>query len=318
MIETLFKGLSTQTAKPRLLIVDDQPINIHVINEIFKQDMDVLMATNGPSAIELCKSQTPDLVLLDVMMPGMTGYDVCRALKAEASTQDIPVIFLTSLAEERDEIFGFQLGAVDFINKPISPIVVKSRVDTQLRLKLQSDQLRSIGLTDGMTGIANRRRFDETLDQQWRACERDRAALSLIILDVDFFKDYNETCGHLMGDQCLKAIAQALAVTVRRPTDLLARFGGEEFACILPRTDGAGALNRAQQLLKVVCDLKIEHLTSRVSPVVTISAGAATLTPDRFKTVFELISLADKALYRAKEGGRNQVQVIIGPEPPET
>ncbi|MDO7675179.1 MAG: diguanylate cyclase [Reinekea forsetii] len=300
------------------MIVDDQPINIHVINEIFKQDMDVLMATNGPSAIELCKSQTPDLVLLDVMMPGMTGYDVCRALKAEASTQDIPVIFLTSLAEERDEIFGFQLGAVDFINKPISPIVVKSRVDTQLRLKLQSDQLRSIGLTDGMTGIANRRRFDETLDQQWRACERDRAALSLIILDVDFFKDYNDHCGHLMGDQCLKAIAQALAVTVRRPTDLLARFGGEEFACILPRTDGAGALNRAQQLLKVVCDLKIEHLTSRVSPVVTISAGAATLTPDRFKTVFELISLADKALYRAKEGGRNQVQVIIGPEPPET
>ncbi|MDO7643774.1 MAG: diguanylate cyclase [Reinekea forsetii] len=300
------------------MIVDDQPINIHVINEIFKQDMDVLMATNGPSAIELCKSQTPDLVLLDVMMPGMTGYDVCRALKAEASTQDIPVIFLTSLAEERDEIFGFQLGAVDFINKPISPIVVKSRVDTQLRLKLQSDQLRSIGLTDGMTGIANRRRFDETLDQQWRACERDRAALSLIILDVDFFKDYNDHCGHLMGDQCLKAIAQALAVTVRRPTDLLARFGGEEFACILPRTDGAGALNRAQKLLNVVSDLKIEHRTSRVSPVVTISAGAATLTPDRFKTVFELISLADKALYRAKEGGRNQVQVMTAPEPPET
>lgn len=318
MMDGLFKSLSTRTAKPRLLVVDDQPINIHVINEIFKQDMDVLMATNGPSAIELCKSQTPDLVLLDVMMPGMTGYDVCRALKADPSTQDIPVIFLTSLAEERDEIFGFQLGAVDFINKPISPIVVKSRVDTQLRLKLQSDLLRSIGLTDAMTGIANRRKFDETLDQQWRACERDRATLSLIILDVDFFKDYNDHCGHLMGDQCLKAIAQALAVTVRRPTDLLARFGGEEFACILPRTDGAGAINRARRLLKVVSDLKIEHLTSRVSPVVTISAGAATLTPGRFKTVSELIGLADKALYRAKEGGRNQVQVMTAPTPPKT
>ncbi|MFT4675588.1 MAG: diguanylate cyclase (GGDEF)-like protein [Reinekea sp.] len=318
MMDALFKGLSTRLAKPRLLIVDDQPINIHVINEIFKQDMDVLMATNGPSAIELCKSQTPDLVLLDVMMPGMTGYDVCRALKTEPATRDIPIIFLTSLAEEHDEIFGFKLGAVDFINKPISPIVVKSRVDTQLRLKLQSDLLRTIGLTDGMTGIANRRKFDETLDQQWRACERDRAALSLIILDVDFFKNYNDHCGHLMGDQCLKAIAQALAVTVRRPTDLLARFGGEEFACILPRTDNAGALNRAQQLLKVVSDLKIEHLKSSVSPVVTISAGTATLTPDRFKTVFELISLADKALYRAKEGGRNQVQVMTAPPPPVT
>ena len=310
MLKQLLDGFPNQAARPKILVVDDQPINIHMINEIFKQDLEVLMATTGRAGIDLCKSQAPDLVILDVMMPDMTGYDVCQALKADPATRDIPVIFLTSLSEERDEIYGFELGAVDFINKPISPIVVKSRVATHLRLKLQTDLLRSIGLTDGMTGIANRRRFDDTLDQQWRTCERDQKPLSLIILDVDFFKPYNDHYGHLMGDQCLKTIARTLEKNIRRPTDLVARYGGEEFACILPTTDSVGALNRALELLKAVRDLKIEHASSDVAPEITISAGVATLIPDRSNSLVDLLGLADKALYLAKEGGRNQVQAL--------
>lgn len=310
MLKQLLDGFPNQAARPKILVVDDQPINIHMINEIFKQDLEVLMATTGRAGIDLCKSQAPDLVILDVMMPDMTGYDVCQALKADPATRDIPVIFLTSLSEERDEIYGFELGAVDFINKPISPIVVKSRVATHLRLKLQTDLLRSIGLTDGMTGIANRRRFDDTLDQQWRACERDQKPLSLIILDVDFFKPYNDHYGHLMGDQCLKTIARTLEKNIRRPTDLVARYGGEEFACILPTTDSVGALNRALELLKAVRDLKIEHASSDVAPEITISAGVATLIPVRSNSLVDLLGLADKALYLAKEGGRSQVQVL--------
>ena len=310
MLKQLLDGFPNQAARPKILVVDDQPINIHMINEIFKQDLEVLMATTGRAGIDLCQSQAPDLVILDVMMPDMTGYDVCQALKADPATRDIPVIFLTSLSEERDEIYGFELGAVDFINKPISPIVVKSRVATHLRLKLQTDLLRSIGLTDGMTGIANRRRFDDTLDQQWRACERDQKPLSLIILDVDFFKPYNDHYGHLMGDQCLKTIARTLEKNIRRPTDLVARYGGEEFACILPTTDSVGALNRALELLKAVRDLKIEHASSDVAPEITISAGVATLIPVRSNSLVDLLGLADKALYLAKEGGRSQVQVL--------
>jgi len=310
MLKQLLDSFPNQAARPKILVVDDQPINIHMINEIFKQDLEVLMATTGRAGIDLCQSQAPDLVILDVMMPDMTGYEVCQALKADPATRDIPVIFLTSLSEERDEIFGFELGAVDFINKPISPIVVKSRVATHLRLKLQTDLLRSIGLTDGMTGIANRRRFDDTLDQQWRTCERDQKPLSLIILDVDFFKPYNDHYGHLMGDQCLKTIARTLEKNIRRPTDLVARYGGEEFACILPTTDSVGALNRALELLKAVRDLKIEHASSDVAPEITISAGVATLIPDRSNSLVDLLGLADKALYLAKEGGRNQVQAL--------
>ncbi|WP_320822044.1 diguanylate cyclase [Reinekea sp.] len=310
MLKNIFDGLSSQAARPKILVVDDQPVNIHLINEIFKQDLDVLMATSGIAALDLCKSQAPDLVILDVVMPDMTGYDVCRALKTDPLTRDIPIIFLTSLSEEQDEIFGFELGAVDFINKPISPIVVKSRVATHLRLKLQTDLLRAIGLTDGMTGIANRRRFDETLDQQWRTCERDQKPLSLIILDVDFFKTYNDHYGHLMGDQCLKTIAHALEKNIRRPTDLVARYGGEEFACILPTTDSVGALNRAVELLNAVRNLKIEHAMSEVAREITISAGVATLIPNRSNSLLDLVGCADKALYLAKNGGRNRVQVV--------
>ncbi|WP_320827338.1 diguanylate cyclase [Reinekea sp.] len=309
MMKRLFDGMPSRVSRPKILVVDDQAVNIHVIHEIFKQDLDVLMATTGRTAIDLCQSQAPDLVILDVMMPDMNGYDVCRALKADPTTRDIPIIFLTSLSEEQDEIFGFELGAVDFINKPISPIVVKSRVGTHLRLKLQTDLLRSIGLTDGMTGIANRRRFDDKLDQQWRICEQDQKPLSLIILDVDFFKPYNDHYGHLMGDECLKSIAQALEQKIRRPNDLVARYGGEEFACILPTTDSDGALNRALELLRSVRDLRLEHLTSEVSSEVTISAGVATLIPNHSNSLLGLIGLADKALYLAKEGGRDRVQV---------
>jgi diguanylate cyclase (GGDEF)-like protein len=196
---------------------------------------------------------------------------------------------------------------VDFISKPINPVIVKARVRTHLTLKLQSDLLRTMALMDGLTGVANRRKFDEDLSADWRQCFREQKPLSLILADVDFFKRYNDRYGHQAGDGCLRAVAQALAETVRRPYDLLARYGGEEFACVLPNTDLSGAVEIATRMQAGVRALDIEHSASDVDRVVTISLGVATLTPSGDLDFQALIEAADKQLYEAKSAGRGRV-----------
>ena len=293
--------------RPKLLIVDDQPINIRVLHELFREDCDVFMATSGEQAISVCQAQLPDLILLDVVMEGMDGHEVCRRLKVDPMTQDIPIIFITAQQQESDEVLGLELGAVDFISKPINTTIVRARVRTHLTLKLQSDLLRSMALIDGLTGVANRRKFNEDILADWRLCFREQKPLSLILVDVDYFKRYNDRYGHQAGDDCLKSVAQTLSATVRRPYDLVARYGGEEFACVLPNTFLSGAVEIAERMQERVRTLGIEHSASDVDRVLTISLGVATLTPTGELGFEALIEAADKQLYEAKNAGRARV-----------
>ena len=303
--------LSTLGRRPRLLIVDDQPSNIRLLHELFRTDCDVFMATTGEQAIKLCLKQSPDLVILDIVMKGMSGHEVCRQLKADSRTSEIPVIFVTGLNKESDEAYGFEIGAVDFISKPINPVIVKARVRTHLALKLQSDILRSIALRDGLTGVGNRRKFDEDLQAAWWHCKRERESLSLIMLDVDFFKRYNDRYGHHAGDECLISIAQKIKFGLSRPYDAIARYGGEEFACLLPETDAEGAKLVAEKLLGLVRELAIEHGDSDVAQVVTVSLGVATIVPADGLDPKVLIESADQELYRSKRAGRNRASSTV-------
>jgi len=293
--------------RPKLLVVDDQRINILVLNELFRNDCEVFMATNGEQALQICRAQLPDLVLLDVQMDGIDGFEVCRRLKADAETRNIPVIFITGQGGEADEVRGLQLGAVDFIAKPINPVIVRARVQTHLTLKLQSDLLRSMALFDGLTGVPNRRKFDEQLLRDWRQSQREQTALSVILIDVDHFKRYNDHYGHQAGDAALQAVARVLDGTLKRPHDLLARYGGEEFVGVLPNTGLSEAVELAERMQTEVRALNLEHVGSPEAQVVTISLGVATVVARSDLAPQALVEAADQQLYAAKQAGRARV-----------
>jgi diguanylate cyclase (GGDEF)-like protein len=293
--------------RPKILIADDQPTNIRVLYELFRDQCDVFMATNGAQTIQICRAELPDLILLDVVMEDIDGHEVCRRLKADSLTNAIPIMFVTSQNHEADEVIALGLGAVDFITKPINPVIVRARVRTHLTLKLQGDLLRASALLDGLTGVANRRKFDEDVQTDWRQCLRETAPLSLVLIDIDYFKLYNDRYGHQAGDNCLKLVAKALAETLRRPYDKLARYGGEEFACLLPKTELAGASAIAERMQTRVSELRVEHLGSDVDQVVTISLGVASMVPTPSITPELLLKAADQQLYEAKRTGRARV-----------
>lgn len=302
-------------ARPKLLVVDDQPVNIQALYQTFSADQQVFMATSGEQALALCASKQPDLVLLDVLMPGMDGHEVCRRLKADPATRDTPVIFVTAHSDEAAETYGLELGAVDFIPKPISPKIVRARVRTQLTLKAQSDLLRQWVYIDGLTGVFNRRHFDERLAAEWGRAARNGSALSVVLLDVDFVKRFNDRYGHLAGDDCLRRNATTLRAGVRRPADLVARYGGEEFACLLPDTDLPGALDLARQLGQDVFAQQIAHADPGVASVVTVSLGVCSRRGVSFASAEALLRGADEQLYAAKSGSRQQARgaALAGP-----
>ena len=295
--------------KPKLLVVDDQTINIQVMYQAFAGDYQVFMATGGAQALAICRENPPDLVLLDVVMPDIDGFEVCRQLKAHESTRHIPVIFVTAHTDAAQETHGLSLGAVDFIVKPINPAVVRARVNTQLTLKFQSDLLRKLVFLDGLTGVFNRRYFDQQLGTEWARSARSGSPLSMVLLDVDFFKNFNDRYGHQAGDDCLRMIAATLKSALKRPADLVARYGGEEFACILPETSFDDAMVLAAELESQVRKLSIAHESSDVAKVVTISLGVASnggAAPSQDGGL-QLLKLADAQLYEAKHTGRGRV-----------
>lgn len=298
--------LEIEQRLPRLLVVDDQPANIQAIYQAFSADHQVLMATGGEQALKLAAAKQPDLILLDVVMPGMGGHEVCRRLKADLATRDIPVIFVTAHNDEAAETQGLALGAVDFISKPINPAIVRARVKTHLTLKAQADLLREWVYVDGLTGVCNRRGFDEQLASEWGRAVRDRSDMSVVLLDVDFFKRYNDHYGHQAGDACLRAVGTFLRQAVKRPGDLVARYGGEEFVCLLPSTPLDGALEFARQLGAGIESLGLAHAQSSVSSVVTVSLGVCATTGNEPGTAETLVRAADAELYRAKQTGRNR------------
>jgi diguanylate cyclase (GGDEF)-like protein len=290
-----------------VLIVDDQPANVRVMAEALSDAYEIFFATSGAKALEIAAGAGIDLILLDVVMPGLDGFETCSCLKADERTSAIPVIFVTAREETSDEARGFDVGAVDYITKPIRPTVVRARVRMQLELKRARDLLERLALLDPLTGIGNRRRFDTTLEEEWKRASRTHGWFSLAVVDVDDFKAYNDAYGHARGDDCLRAVAQTLTTVTRRPGDLAARYGGEEFAIILPQTDGEAMNAQMQRLLAEVASLGLTHERSRCSGYVTVSIGAVSVvaTPERLAA--EVVEAADRLLYQAKENGRNRV-----------
>ena len=294
--------------RPKLLMVDDQPVNIQALYQVFAADHQVLATTDGRKALEIAQKQQPDLVLLDVVMPGMDGYEVCKRLKDDDSTKDIPVIFLTASADAESEERGLDVGAVDFIAKPFNAKTVRARVKTHITLKRQGDLLRQWVFKDGLTGIANRRLFDDRLAAEWGRSRRTGSPLSALLIDVDHFKRFNDTHGHQNGDECLRQVARALATGLNRPSDLVARYGGEEFVCLLPDTDEYGAIHLAETLRQRVAQETRPDVTGAQWPAVTVSIGVGAMRLDTMEEMAELLREADHNLYRAKEAGRDRVR----------
>jgi diguanylate cyclase (GGDEF)-like protein len=294
--------------RERVLIVDDERFNINVLLDILSTDYESIVAKSGEQALKRLEGEVlPDIILLDVLMPGIDGYEVCSRIKKDPRLKDIPVLFITALDQDHEEKRGLELGAVDYISKPFSPLLVRLRVKNHLKTKRQSDLLRDLANLDGLTGVPNRRRFDEQLDEEWALSTRYRTPLSLILIDIDFFKSYNDTYGHLMGDDCLSKVAKTLLQGVGRPPDLLARYGGEEFVCLLPNTGAEGAKTIGGRLRDAVATLGIPHERSTAEDHVTISLGAATRVASGDERVSVLVNQADGNLYRAKEQGRNRL-----------
>ncbi|MBF0508478.1 MAG: PleD family two-component system response regulator [Deltaproteobacteria bacterium] len=299
--------MAEQSQKQNILIVDDEPGNIKVLTELLSSKFTIRAATNGEKALKIVGSdKPPDLILLDVMMPGIDGYAVCQRLKADPTTRNIPVIFITSKDSEEDQVKGFKAGAVDYIMKPFSPVVVEARVQTHVELKIQRELLKELSFRDGLTGIANRRRFDDYLKTVWNFAGREASPTSLILIDLDHFKSYNDNYGHQAGDTCLIRVAQAMEASLPRKVDLIARYGGEEFGCILPKTDLDAAFLIAERFRDSILALQMPHAVSSACSCVSISQGVASTIPSKDASPDDLLKMADQALYQAKQTGRNR------------
>ena len=295
--------------KPTVLIVDDTRLNIKIITDILEKSYNLYSTTSGKQALEIATSKKVDLILLDVIMPGMDGYEVCKRLKSDPQTQNIPVIFISAMTNVEDETKGLEMGAIDYIFKPVSPPILKARVRNHLELKTCRDIFEKRSLMDGLTGVANRHYFDQVFNQEWRRAIRNCNPLSIIFLDIDFFKRYNDCYGHLAGDECLRKVGISLKDSLQRAGDLVARYGGEEFIIVLPLTSETDAVKVAERVRRNINALMVAHEMSEVSEYVTVSVGVATVIPDKDMVSASLIAKADEALYQAKKKGRNLVIV---------
>lgn len=290
----------------RILIVDDEPLNIQVLAEALSDECDVRFTTRADEVVQLASRLPLDLILLDLVMPERHGLEVLAELRAEELCRNIPVIIVTAMSELDNEEAGLNAGAVDYITKPISPAIVRARVRTHVELKRQRDQLAQLAEIDGLTGIANRRRFDRELQLRWHAAQRHNDTLCLMLADVDHFKQYNDHFGHGPGDQCLKAVAAALARGAARADDLVARYGGEEFAVISRAEDSAA---QARRMLNAVADLKLPHPLSSAGPHVSLSLGVLDVRPRADLSIDEVLIAVDTLLYQAKRQGRRQAML---------
>lgn len=293
--------------KPKILIVEDETINLNMLTIILQEDYTLFLEKKGTRAVERAENQKPDLILLDVMIPDMDGYEIITALKNNEKTKEIPVIFVSALRETDDEEKGFLLGAVDYIIKPYNAAIIKARVRTHIKLVNQMKLLENIAMLDGLTEIPNRRSFAVRFSQEWERSLRSGTLLSLMMIDVDSFKLYNDHYGHGMGDIALKEVASKLASVAERSSDFVARIGGEEFAVLLPDTPAKGGYALAEQMRQAVADLEIVHGYSGVEPFLTITIGGATVVPYESQGQKMLFDLADSMLYKAKGNRKNTV-----------
>jgi diguanylate cyclase (GGDEF)-like protein len=297
---------------PRVLVADDERATTLIITSALKGEFEVVPTMAGDTIVERVSAGDIDLVLLDVVMPELDGFEICRRLKGDPQTAAVPVIFLTALDARADEMRGFNVGAVDYITKPIDPSIVRARVRTHVELKRTRDLLEQLALVDQLTGVANRRQFDRALGEEWRRCRRDGRWLSLAVADVDHFKQFNDRWGHLAGDERLRSIAASLTRTSRRAGDLLARYGGEEFALILPEVDPAMMQGVTRELLRAVSGTTEDRRPDADQMIVTVSVGAISVVPSRDTTATAALAVADSLLYEAKAAGRDRGVHIDG------
>jgi two-component system, chemotaxis family, response regulator WspR len=317
-----------------VLLVDDQAIVYEAIRRMLENEPHLTLhyCPDATRALRLAREVRPTVILQDLVMPDVDGFTLLKFYRADPATRNVPVIVLSSKEEPRDKSQAFSEGASDYLVKLPDKIELVARVQAHSRLyllQLQRDdafnrleqlkqeleernlELARLSTVDGLTGIANRRLFDTTLDREWRRALRENGEIGLILTDIDFFKRYNDAYGHPAGDECLRRVARCLAESIRRPTDLAARYGGEEFALLLPNTDLTGATTLAETVRKRVGELGLEHRGSEVASHVTLSLGIACLRPEPGRAHEELIGLADQALYAAKRGGRNRYSVAL-------
>lgn len=306
----------------KALVVEDTLTSLAAVSfQLERMGITPVCARDGASGLEAFDAHKPDLILLDIILPGIDGYEVARRIRArEKEGEWTPIIFLTARASDEDLEQGIAAGGDDYLTKPVSEIVLRAKLNAMQRimqmryslvvltrkLAAANQELQRLSSLDGLTGISNRRQFDETLDREWRRAIRARLGLTLMFCDVDFFKQYNDVYGHQAGDECLKNVARILVAQVKRPGDLVARYGGEEFAAILPDTDSKGAVLLGENMRRAVEADAIAHSGSSVAPVVTVSVGVAVARPKRGGDQSTLIQAADRALYAAKEQGRNR------------
>lgn len=304
-------NLDIGTNAQRILIIDDSSVSIDILRASLEPEFEIFAALDGQSGYEIAKFWQPDLILLDINIPEFNGYQTCTLLKSDPATQAIPIIFMTALMTEESEARSLMLGGADTISKNSNTEIIKLRIKNQIDLKHCKDLLERLSTTDELTNIANRRRFNEFLHQEWRSMVRAKDFLSVILIDIDYFKDYNDHYGHITGDCCLRQVAQTLQGALSRPVDFVARYGGEEFICVLSMTDSTGAEIVGEKLRNAVQQQKIPHQPSVVADVVTVSLGVATVIPHPGVDTSRLIDYADKALYQSKNNGRNRITCIV-------
>ncbi|MCT7513383.1 GGDEF domain-containing response regulator [Aliarcobacter cryaerophilus] len=297
--------------KPTILVVDDMTTTLLLIHDLLKDTYEVKIAKSGTKALEILESPNDiDLILLDIEMPDINGYDVCKRIKNNETIKNIPIIFITGRTSQEDEEYGLNLGAIDYITKPFNKAIVKLRIKNYLDLKIKNDMLEKLSMYDGLTNIRNRRFFDETFEKTFNEIKRDKKSLAVLMIDIDFFKPYNDNYGHGQGDETLRKVAKALEKTIKRPSDFVARYGGEEFVILLKDINKDGVEAVANNLLNAVRELKITHEFSKIEKYVTISIGASFYNSSSDITKLELLLKADETLYNVKNSGRNNFAIL--------
>jgi diguanylate cyclase (GGDEF)-like protein len=313
-----------------ILVVDDFYDARILLERILKNGgfPEVFTADSAKQAFSVLGLGTPgsgeniDLILMDLVMPDTDGIEALTRIKENEDLRDIPVIMVTAQDEVESLKTALDCGALDYIAKPVNRIELLARVRSGLKLKQEIDRrkenekkllvmnetLQRLSFLDGLTGIPNRRYFDQLLDQEFRRAARGKRWLSMIMMDIDYFKNYNDTYGHQQGDTCLKGLARIFRQALMRPADFVARYGGEEFAAVLPDTDIQGAMILAENIQARLAEAKIVHESSEASDRVTVSLGVGSWIPDPSAKPSDLIIDVDKALYRAKGDGRNRIR----------
>lgn len=297
--------------KPTILVVDDMTTTLLLLHDLLKDTYEVKIAKSGTKALEILESPNDiDLILLDIEMPDINGYDVCKRIKNNETIKNIPIIFITGRTSQEDEEYGLNLGAIDYITKPFNKAIVKLRIKNYLDLKIKNDMLEKLSMYDGLTNIRNRRFFDETFEKTFNEIKRDKKSLAVLMIDIDFFKPYNDNYGHGQGDETLRKVAKALEKTIKRASDFVARYGGEEFVILLKDINKDGVEAVANNLLNAVRELKITHEFSKIENYVTISIGASFYNSSSDITKLELLLKADETLYNVKNSGRNNFAIL--------